>query len=115
MYLVQCKLSAIELVLEPQVAHVEVSQLAQACASGNSNCRAGVCVDSGCDFHSKIGKKSNEAESLGCAFGESIKLCFGTAQSDCCLGARPGLEHMCTKSRDATASTAASGTASSPR
>ena len=113
-HFVEGQFSTAELMLQPKVPNVEVPQLAQTCASSNSNCRAGVCMDGGSHLHPKIGEESDEAESLGRSFRESVQCCFSAAQSHSGLSARPRLERVSAKSSDATTRTTAGGLATGP-
>ena len=111
-HFVEGQFGTAELMLQPKVPNVEMPQLAQTCASSNSNCRTGTCMDGGGHLHPKIGEESDEAESLGRSFRESVQLRFSAAQSHSGLSARPRFERVSAESSDARAS--ACGLATGP-
>ena len=110
---VGCHLGAFELMLKPEKSDIQMSQLSEARSSGNANCRARVRMDRGLHFHSHVGQEGYEAESLCGALGEGVEFGLCTAQGYSRLGARPGLERVCTEPRHTAARAAAGG--STPR
>ena len=65
----ETELLTLHLVLHPEIAYVQVSELAQTCSAHYSNCCACVSVCRDTDAHAEVAHQGHHPEALGRAFG----------------------------------------------